>query len=362
MNRNLIRALGIAVAAVVLVDVAPAQEEREPMVFVQKAEPGMRHMGMPAFAPQGGTYAFIGAHAGLEGKVVKGSPYSADGITETEKTLADGTKITKKTTSKIYRDSQGRTRREMTLGAVGPWSAEGDAPTTVTINDPVSGRMYMMRKGGHDAKAIDIIHSEPSVQFVEAGEPNKVFNREVKIVRRTGGEGGSHEASEEHEVHVEHNVDVDTGSGPEANVWIHKEHVGGGKRVVQMHDLTSAGENVVFMGDKGGTTEDLGERNIEGVVAKGTRVTHTIPEGKIGNDRPIKITSERWYSAELGTLVMTKTNDPMSGNVTYKLTNISRAEPDPSLFEMDEDIEVHEGHSIERPIKIEKHKGAPEGI
>jgi len=103
-----------------------------------------------------------------------------------------------------------------------------------------------------------------------------------------------------------------------------------------------------------GKAEDLGERNIEGVTAKGTRLTHTIPEGKIGNDRPISITSERWYSEELGTVVMTKTTNPMSGNITFKLTNISRAEPSPSLFEIDDDVEVHEGQSIHRRIKIEK--------
>ena len=48
------------------------------------------------------TYQFIAAGPALEGKVVKDAPFSADGVTETTRTLADGTKIQQKTTTKIY--------------------------------------------------------------------------------------------------------------------------------------------------------------------------------------------------------------------------------------------------------------------
>ena len=80
--------------------------------------------------------------------------------------------------------------------------------------------------------------------------------------------------------------------------------------------------------------ESLGKQFIEGVEADGTRSTVTIPPGEIGNERAIEIVSERWYSAELQTVVMTRHSDPRFGETTYKLTNISRTEPDRSLFEL----------------------------
>jgi len=52
---------------------------------------------------------------------------------------------------------------------------------------------------------------------------------------------------------------------------------------------------------------------IEGVRADGTRTTITIPAGAMGNEQPILIVSERWYSPELQTVVMTKRNDPAYG-------------------------------------------------
>jgi hypothetical protein len=84
---------------------------------------------------------------------------------------------------------------------------------------------------------------------------------------------------------------------------------------------------------------------VEGVEAEGTRTTVTIPAGAMGNERPLLIVSERWYSAELQTVVMTKHSDPRFGDTTYRLTNISRSEPDHSLFELPADYKVTEGRA-----------------
>jgi hypothetical protein len=83
--------------------------------------------------------------------------------------------------------------------------------------------------------------------------------------------------------------------------------------------------------------QDLGERIIEGVNAHGTRTTTTIPAGAIGNDQPLRIVSEEWFSPELQVLVLTKHSDPRSGETTYALSNIVRAEPDRTLFEIPAD-------------------------
>ncbi len=79
-------------------------------------------------------------------------------------------------------------------------------------------------------------------------------------------------------------------------------------------------------------TEQLGTQNIEGVNAEGTRTITTIPAGAIGNERPIEMIYEKWYSKELDLVVMSKNSDPRFGEQTYRLTNIIRSEPDPSLF------------------------------
>ena len=93
---------------------------------------------------QAGTFHWIGAGAGFEGKVVKNAPYSAEGVTDNTRSLADGTKVSQQSKSKVYRDNEGRTRREQTLAAIGDWSAAGAPPTTVTISNPVAGEAYIL--------------------------------------------------------------------------------------------------------------------------------------------------------------------------------------------------------------------------
>jgi len=91
-------------------------------------------------------------------------------------------------------------------------------------------------------------------------------------------------------------------------------------------------------------TEELGEQNIEGVSAKGTRTITTIPAGAIGNERPIETVYERWYSDELQMVVYSKHSDPRFGEQTYRLTNINRSEPDPSLFQVPQGYKVISGN------------------
>src|SRR5215510_10417761 len=76
------------------------------------------------------------------GKVVKGVSYSAAATTETIQTLSDGNQIIRKNESKLYRDSEGRTRTEQTLETIGKWTAGGEAQQNIFINDPVAGVSY----------------------------------------------------------------------------------------------------------------------------------------------------------------------------------------------------------------------------
>lgn len=85
---------------------------------------------------------------------------------------------------------------------------------------------------------------------------------------------------------------------------------------------------------------DLGTQTINGVPAQGTRITRTIPAGQIGNEKPIVIVTETWYSPDLQTYVLRKTTNPLSGNTTFQLTNIQQGEPDPTLFQVPSDYTV----------------------
>jgi hypothetical protein len=97
--------------------------------------------------------------------------------------------------------------------------------------------------------------------------------------------------------------------------------------------------------------EELGKQMVEGVEAEGTRSTFTIPAGEIGNERPINVVTETWYSPELQTVVMRRHTDPRIGETVYRLTNISRSEPSRSLFELPSDYILKE-ETIQGPMRM----------
>src|SRR5262249_41894413 len=72
------------------------------------------------------------------------------------------------------------------------------------------------------------------------------------------------------------------------------------------------------------TVEDLGTLTVNGVPARGTRITTVIPVGAIGNDREFRSVDERWYSPDLNMLVKSVSTDPRFGTTTHEMTNISR--------------------------------------
>lgn len=88
------------------------------------------------------------------------------------------------------------------------------------------------------------------------------------------------------------------------------------------------------------TTEDLGARTIEGLNCTGKRTTFTIPAGAVGNERPIVITLENWYSKDIEAMVESTTNDPRNGETHYTLQNVERSDPPMSLFEVPADYTV----------------------
>ncbi len=78
--------------------------------------------------------------------------------------------------------------------------------------------------------------------------------------------------------------------------------------------------------------ESLGEKKMDGILVKGVRIVRTIPAGQIGNEKPIVIVTERWYSPRLHTTILLKRSDPRFGITIFRLTKVRLAEPPASLF------------------------------
>jgi len=87
------------------------------------------------------------AGAGIGEKIsrtpVLGAPYSAMITNESSQLLADGNRITQSSSGTTARDSQGRTRQDAPLPAIGNMAA-ANAPHFVFINDPVGQETYTL--------------------------------------------------------------------------------------------------------------------------------------------------------------------------------------------------------------------------
>ncbi len=132
----------VSCALLLCVGTARAQEGPPPAPDAMMRGGGPGGPGGPG--PFGDHIELMGFE-GLHGnKVVKGAPFSATAATETTQTLQDGTAIHRTTSSSLYRDSQGRSRSEVTLSGFGPLQASGKPHTMITIADPVAGSHFML--------------------------------------------------------------------------------------------------------------------------------------------------------------------------------------------------------------------------
>ena len=254
-------------------------------------------------APPPGSFFFISSLMEMGDKVVKGAPYAAEAVTERLQALSDGNRISHKNTSQVFRDAEGRVRREQTFGMIGNWVSADRPEKTIFINDPVSGTHYVLDPENQTATKMKV--------------EKKEFEKGVKVE-----DGGPASVEDE-------DVFFAPAPGPEFR---------------QTFRYKNNSENT--------RTESLGKQTMEGIEVEGSRRITTIPEGDIGNERPIEMVTEKWYSPELKVYVMTKHTDPRFGETTYRLTNIRRGDHDPSLFQVPTGYKVTEGESPR--IKIRK--------
>src|SRR5215204_4564906 len=103
-----------------------------------------------AHPPPDGNFVFLASES-FGGKVVKGAPYAGEAVTETIQTLADGNRIVNRFTSSVYRDSEGRTRREQSFKGLGVLGVGEEPLQTIFINDPVVNVTYSLDSRTHIA-------------------------------------------------------------------------------------------------------------------------------------------------------------------------------------------------------------------
>jgi TonB family protein len=88
------------------------------------------------------------------------------------------------------------------------------------------------------------------------------------------------------------------------------------------------------------TRKSLGGDVMEGLAVLGSRVTQVYAVGTLGNDRPLTVVTESWFSEDLKIALLTKRTDPRYGVQTVRATELSRQEPDASLFTIPDDYRV----------------------
>ena len=278
----------ISAAAIAHAQNAPREEASPlPLILIAQSLGPEEGPGPAPFAEGLELLGFEGMHPG---KVVKGAPFSATATSDTTQTLQDGNTIHRTTKSNLYRDGEGRSRREITFSGFGPLQAAGKTRTMTMINDPVAGAHYMLDP---DQK---VAHKMLAHGSKDGAGPGKMFN--------------------------------DKGLG----------------RLHRQEDAANV------------ATESLGTQSINGVNVEGTRVTHTIPAGQIGNDQPIHIVFERWYSPDLQMVIKSSRTDPRFGTTTYTVSNIQRTEPAAAMFTVPSDYTVKEGGPGKR---MRRFRGGP---
>ncbi|OLE53527.1 MAG: hypothetical protein AUG51_12625 [Acidobacteria bacterium 13_1_20CM_3_53_8] len=333
IQKYLFLSLSLALTLFACAVIASAQETApqpprspSPDVLIERNDIVIGATGQGTPAPPPGHpgdqlgFRILSSEMVFDNRVVKGAPYSADAVTETTQTLGDGNRIARKNTAKVYRDSDGRTRYEQTLRTVGAFAVAGDPPQSIFINDPVAQVGYILDSRSHTAHKV-------------------TFRFNFSFGSTPGAQGGSNNTQPQRVTVFESAVPPPVSTGTAVVVTPRAE---AGAAIA-----AAAGGNVTYSRERVNQsdrikTEQLGRQTVEGVEAEGTRTTYTIPAGEIGNEREIQIVSERWYSNELQTVVMSKRSDPMAGDTTYRLTNISRSEPAHTLFEVPSDYTLRE--------------------
>jgi hypothetical protein len=260
-------------------------------------------------AQEPSTFKFeVQARMPLENRIVKNAPYSAEVVTDHMQQLTDGNRIVEHSSGRVYRDKEGRVRREEDRPSGNP---------AISIFDPVSGVAYSLDPERRIAWKTS---TQAGVAIMNKLDAAKMEAAKIEELKRR----------------VEQAPDV---------IEMQKK-LEAAQRAAETMTVETAGGIVTMrrspMGGEQHKEEALPARTIEGVRVEGRRMTKTIAAGAIGNEWPITIVSEEWTSPDLQVLVLTDRKDPRNGDSSYKLQGIQRGDPSPSLFQVPSDYEIRE--------------------
>ena len=242
------------------------------------------------------------------------SPYTATKKISLVQKLADGTTITRVSTTTEARDSQGRTMQQIPMAEM-----QGQNITHTNVMDPVAHTNTIWMSQGKQATRI---HLPDLHGIAQQSGP-------IAVGLGSGSMGvGSYATS--------FSQTLQTG-GPA----VAPEMIG----IVNMPGATTRDPNLRPTRQ----TEKLGSKNIAGIYAEGTKITVTYPVGFFGNDRPISTVNETWMSPDLKLLMLSINDDPRSGTRTTEVTNLVRGEPDPALFQVPEGYTIKDQYPGSNP-------------
>jgi len=248
-----------------------------------------------------GQVAGVIYSAGAAGDGVKGAPYTADVVNEQNRVLLDGNRIHRETHGKMFRDSQGRTRTETEFFVF----TGGRDLVNIFIFDPVQHVTINMNP---QRKMATIVHRDQVMPQPQRSAEIHT-DKTARPVARPGMPAGG------------------TRLGPPMPGAIRVEGPPPGTDVRRLAGLQD---------------EDLGSQVIEGFTVKGTRTTRITPAGQMGNEKPMTSTFDSWFSPDLQIFLLTKSENPDSGEYITKLVNIQLGEPDPALFQIPADYTVED--------------------
>ena len=285
-------------------------------------------------------------------RVVKGAPYCAEAVHETVQWLPDAggagasNRIVHQQSTRLCRDGEGRTRQEVDRGG----------RKLVYLRDPVAHEDWVLDPERKTARR----SAEMPIPGGDGGPDNagwrdyaermrewaRDFSERARSVAQASRHGAAGSAAERAAPVPPVPPMPPT---PPTPVVITRPEGGGTAREVSIVRMQRDG-NAEMPGDwampppavqwraqslaprGGGAVSPLGSKDIDGLRANGERTAWVIEAGKVGNERPIQITREVWTAPELMVTVLSRDFDPRSGEVSYRLKNLKRGEPDPALM------------------------------
>jgi hypothetical protein len=203
---------------------------------------------------------------------LKAVPYSAIEVEESNLTLADGNHMARIVKTRVYKDGEGRTRKDILLD-----TGEPERIGQITIYDPDTATTWYLYPNDHTARK-QVVEKPPVP--VDASENKPQLSRR-----------------------------------PPADVEAMKPDI---------------------------RSEPLGEKTIDGYRVLGSRTIINHPAGAFGFERPVVETWESWTSPALHATLESMRDDPRTGKITTRLTEISSDNPPPSLFQISSEYTVVE--------------------